>query len=301
MPRKPILLVGDAILDVYHFGSPLRDSEGVSTFRAGEEKATWGGAALVARNLLELRQKVIFVSVFGNDVWREYEKRWTHRNLTKVCITHTDRSTIVKERFVSEGKKVLKWNRVPEGSIGRRTESEVVRAARRYLPHAACLVISDYRHGMITRGLARTLLVLARQAGVPVFVDSQVSQHASNHLWYAGADVCCLNEAEAKCVHADFVSEDAGALAEVARRLGTGYVVIKLGERGSAAYCAGEAVYTPGVAVAAVDTCGAGDAFLAALASRAFPPSAASLAFANQWAALSTTVLGAEPPKFSML
>lgn len=296
---KPVLVLGDIILDVYHFGSPIADSEGVRVTREKETRHSWGGAGLLVRNLLELRQKVVFISLLGDDAWSVYEKEWTHKNLIKCFLRERGRKTTVKERFVVDGKKVFKWNTLDDRSVRAITEKRILSLAKKHLPRCEMLVISDYRHGLLSKRLAAELLAAARKAKVPVIIDSQVSQRKSNHLWYAGADIFCLNENEALCVDPAFdVKDMKHSLRRLAEILASEHIVVKRGVQGSVARMSRAHIISPAHKVKAVDSCGAGDAFLAALASCGFPPDADALRFANFWAALSTTVLGAEPPKY---
>ena len=296
---KPILVVGDVILDIYHFGEPLADSEGVAVGRDVKMRHSWGGAGLLARNLLELGQKVIFISLVGDDTLGAYEKQWTHRNLTKCFVQEKKRKTTIKERFIIGGKKVFKWNTPEDRAPSAATEQRVIVLMKKHLPNCRALVVSDYRHGFITARFARRIVTLAKQTQKPVFVDSQVSQKRANHHWYKGADAFCLNETEARCVDEGFsLDAPCDSLARLSKILASGHIVVKRGENGSSALIERIVTHTPAHKVTAVDTCGAGDAFLAALVSRGFPPNEESLIFANFWAGISTTVVGAEPPAY---
>lgn len=297
--EKPILVVGDLILDVYHDGARIADSEGVRVGREKETRRSWGGAGLLVRNLLELKQKVVFISLLGDDGWSAYEKEWTDKNLTKCFVREKGRKTTVKERFVVDGEKVCKWNTLDNRSVQKATERRMHALVEKNLSHCRALVISDYRHGLLSAPLARSLLVLARKTKTPVFVDSQVSQKESNHHWYVRADAFCLNETEAASADSAFNNAEVEhSLRHLAETLKSAHIIVKRGEAGSAALIAGKIVLSQAHTVTAIDACGAGDAFLAALASRGFPPDEESLRFANFWAALSTTVVGAEPPKY---
>ncbi|MGB7171120.1 MAG: hypothetical protein WBD32_19095, partial [Acidobacteriaceae bacterium] len=58
--RRRVLLIGDTILDIYTYGTALGLSAETPTIvaRRREVKHSLGGAALVARNLLELGASV---------------------------------------------------------------------------------------------------------------------------------------------------------------------------------------------------------------------------------------------------
>jgi 2-dehydro-3-deoxygluconokinase len=117
----------------------------------------------------------------------------------------------------------------------------------------------------------------AREAGVPVSVDLNFR----SRLWdagtaapvfrelAAGADILFAGDDEARIALECDAAIRPEALAEALSGLGPSEVVVKLGRRGATARIDGELIEVPAVPVHAVDTVGAGDAFVAGyLASR---------------------------------
>ena len=62
--EEKVLVIGDAILDIYHYGRPLKISAETPTMVVKDEslKVSWGGAALLVRNILELGGGGVFLS-----------------------------------------------------------------------------------------------------------------------------------------------------------------------------------------------------------------------------------------------
>jgi 2-dehydro-3-deoxygluconokinase len=117
----------------------------------------------------------------------------------------------------------------------------------------------------------------AREAGVPVSVDLNFR----SRLWDAdtaapvfrelavGADILFAGDDEARIALDRDASVGPETLVDALAELGPGEVVVKLGRRGAMARIDGELIEVPAVPVHAVDTVGAGDAFVAGyLASR---------------------------------
>jgi 2-dehydro-3-deoxygluconokinase len=117
----------------------------------------------------------------------------------------------------------------------------------------------------------------AQQAGVPISVDLNFR----SRLWdattaapvfrelAAGADILFAGDDEARIALGSDASVGPEALADTLSALGPSEVVVKLGRRGATARVDGEVIEVPAVPVRAVDTVGAGDAFVAGyLASR---------------------------------
>ena len=303
MRKKPVLLVGDVIYDVHHYGKDkgfsIEAPVPVALHKCST--ASWGGAGLVARNLLALRKPVFFVSVVGADDYGREFLAWRSPNLIKKFFVDKNRHTMVKERFISGGKKVLRWNRGDSRPVDKRLEEKILTAIKRVLPHSSGVLIADYRHGLLARKLAQKILKLAHQVGKEVWVDSQVTLGKANHRWYKGADFVCVNRNEARSIDRRFDEKDIqNSLKRLQKILNARNVTIKLGARGSASLLGKECVLTPATRVKEVDAVGAGDAFFAALAKHG-EISRQSLSYASRWAALATTVSGTEPPTLSML
>ncbi len=301
---KPILVIGDLIVDVHHFGQGVgisHESGSVVGVQSREE-LTWGGAGLVVRNILALGGRASFLSVLGDDEYSAKAARFSHKNLKKLFLKEKGRQVIVKERFVVDGKKLFRWNRGEESPLPEKLAREIRRRLPALIARHKAVVIADYRGGLLNKELVATILGSARKLGVPIYVDSQVVRAVPNFEWYRGAHLLCLNEAEAHSALTDFsVDELSASLSRLKRELTVDVVVVKLGALGSSAMIGEEFIKTEGVSVEAVDPVGAGDAFLAALALGAFPPASDDLLFANRWAALATTTIGTEPPSRTSL
>jgi 2-dehydro-3-deoxygluconokinase len=117
----------------------------------------------------------------------------------------------------------------------------------------------------------------ARQAGVPVSVDfnfrSRLWDAASAAPVFrelaAGADILFAGDDEARIALECGASTGPDVLVDELAALGPSEVLIKLGRRGALARIGEEVIEVPAVPVHAVDTVGAGDAFVAGyLASR---------------------------------
>src|SRR3989338_4221537 len=294
-----ILVVGDSILDIYHYGKAYKIASESPTIVVEDQttRVSWGGAALFVRNVLELGGSVSFVSLFGDDDFTKREKDFTHPNLKKFFIREKGRKTTVKERFWADGYTLLKWNHLDNRVISAETKHAILAIVKKELPFHNKLVVSEYRHGLITEDFANELVATGKKFSKPVYVDSQI-QRDGNHLWYRGATLMCLNRKEAESVFPDFsflkISESLQRMHEI---LDCEHIVVKLGAEGSVALVGERFIQTPPHIVKALDTTGAGDAFFAPLVISECPPSEEVLRQANIWAGLSTTIVGTEPPQ----
>ena len=258
--HKKVYLVGDTIRDINTYCAVRgRGAEDSSTpvLRSLYETVSEGGAACVERNLQVLGAQTAFQTYYGKD--------------------YGDPAT-TKQRFWLDGRWVLQVDTFTKPEDQLRVELYSDLPFQRL--EADAVVVADYRHGAITKAVADFLTRNAKYQ--PFYVASQVSQEESNHAWFASP-------------HTRFVCNDREAF--YANQLDNQYVVMTRGSNSTWLTPKGEQrIYKcDTIDVKALDTCGAGDAFLAAFVL------SDSLEFANIWAGLSTTVAGANPPTISML
>ena len=179
-----------------------------------------------------------------------------------------------KTRYWADGYKLLQVDTLPP-----REQVEIEPRQREEMwfldDPETTVIVADYRHGLINEETAR--YIVGRVKG-PLFVSSQVSQEESNHHWYSSDHtIFVMNKKEHACAARTVLQKDR---------------VITKGEVGAVRYSGGASL---GIKVTPIDTCGAGDAFLAAYAL------SGSLEFSNIWGGLSCLVKGANPPTLEML
>ena len=299
-----VLLLGDTIIDIYTYGSAMGLSAETPTIvtRRNEVKHSLGGAALVCRNLLELGAAVHFVTLVGDDYEANHVRTFTAPNLTLLAVEDPTRPTTVKHRFWVDGYKLFQLDQRDDREISNEVAQQVLAQVEKALPETDLVVISDYRHGLLSTLLVDDLLPRLHAAGRPVYVDSQVSQNASNHAQYRGGCVVCLNLKEARCIDPEFSPQlDARAFSALNLALDTERIVVKLGADGAIFQRGNQVTQVASNQVAVADTTGAGDAFLAAFCLGDMDDPKASLLLANIWAGLSVQIHGTHPPRKSDL
>ncbi|HXH45799.1 MAG TPA: ribokinase [Bradyrhizobium sp.] len=141
----------------------------------------------------------------------------------------------------------------------------------------------------------------AREAGATTLLNPAPAQKMPGEL-LALADILVLNETELGFLASIELSDhdEAAKIIDVARKLRAREdqtICVTLGKRGVLALNGREEIAVPGRAVKAVDTTGAGDCFVGALAAQLADdvPLRAALAFANAAASISVQRMGAGP------
>jgi ribokinase len=128
---------------------------------------------------------------------------------------------------------------------------------------AGLLVTLGLTEETVRAGIAR-----ARQAAIPVLVDTTPLRRVPLHPEVTAVDLLSANRVEAELVTGQPVRDRAGAREAVAalHALGAEAVVLKLGADGALWSDGASGGHVPAVPTEVVDPTGAGDAFMAALA-----------------------------------
>jgi ribokinase len=111
-------------------------------------------------------------------------------------------------------------------------------------------------------------LRIARQEGVTTIFNPAPARPSLPEELYQLSDIFCPNESETELLTNLPVNsrEEAETAARVLLERGAGKVILTLGERGSLLVTADECTLVPATPVKALDTTGAGDAFVGSLA-----------------------------------
>ena len=296
-------MVGDVILDEYTHGSKLGVSAETPTIVANYQRTDRfvGGAGLVVRHLLRLGANVRLLTVGGDEsLWTrlvESTDAPTSEELNRLSyspIVGKGWKWTEKRRFYVDDYKMVQYDIRNEAyySMDLRKIMEDAYVQARNVADA--VVVCDNRHGTMDYYLMDLIRNKHDRYGGKLFVDCQVSQSDSQHSNYAGADMMFLNLKELDAVVGKPRERDCivDRVLEAKRRLRSG-ITLKLGHLGSATVTKDSDEYVESEAydVRAVDTCGAGDAYLAAYAV------SEDADFANRWAGLSTTYKGTIVPE----
>ncbi len=248
MDGPPVVVVGDCLLDIDLEGRATRlcPDEPAPVLEDVEESARPGGAGLAA--LLAARERpTVLVTALGQDAAgdRVRELLAPHVRLVDLGAPHT----VSKTRIRANGRTVARLDRVSHGVAQQRD------LASGLFAEAAAVLVSDYGLGLTSRPDVREAL-----GRVPTVWDP----HPRGAAPVAGISTVTPNLAEAR--HFSGAEEPVAAARELLRRWGSASVTVTCGAAGAVlASPGGTPMVVPARRVENSDTCGAGDAFAAAL------------------------------------
>jgi rfaE bifunctional protein kinase chain/domain len=287
-PRRPVLVIGDFMLDVYIGGSASRLSPEapVPVIRESTRRSLPGGAANTAANIVSLGEEVIAVGFVGEDeAARELGSALQSAGVDFQPVKLTDYQTIVKTRFLANGHQIMRLDSEIEAPD--RGQDILWKQIRELIPTCAAIVLSDYDKGVIGREVATRLIAIANETGIPVIVDSKKKSPECFH----GCTIIAPNHGEAFAMTGKLDPLEA---AEVIYETTNSSVLITLGDKGMLLLENGRTTAIPSEAQEVTDVTGAGDTVTAALAVALVNGSTLdqSIRYANRAAAITVSHLG---------
>jgi rfaE bifunctional protein kinase chain/domain len=262
--RARVLIVGDAMLDRYLYGSVERISPEapVPVVRVTRQEERLGGAANVAVNIKSLGAQATLITVVGEDEPAHRLQQLLQEQGIEVLLGRDAKlHTSVKLRVIGRAQQLLRvdFEDPPDHEVLSQTLADFERVLRGY----AAVLFSDYGKGGLTH-IAR-MIGSARAAGKIALVDPKGSDYSR----YAGASVLTPNLAELAEVIGGWSSEAqllerAQALRE---RLKVDDLVLTRSEQGISLFDATGHMHVPAQAREVFDVTGAGDTVIATLAT----------------------------------
>ncbi len=261
------LVVGDAIIDEYHYATPLGQptkGQGLAvSFDSAEQFA--GGALAVANHLGSFCDQVTLATGIGADAEAEHFLRSRLQKSVEPRFFVSQRSgTLIKRRFVDADLNKLFEVYLRDGED---SDPEVEARALRWLDQNAAdfdlLVVPDFGNGFISRRMVEVLCQRARFLAVNTQLNAGNRGFHAIHR-YARASFVSLNEPELRLA-AHNRSDPVELLAEaVAAQVGCEAIAVTRGVKGLVLHDRrrGEHIRVPALSTRVVDRIGAGDAFL---------------------------------------
>jgi D-beta-D-heptose 7-phosphate kinase/D-beta-D-heptose 1-phosphate adenosyltransferase len=272
LAAQTVLCIGDLMLDEFVYGEVSRISPEAPTpvIACRRSEVMIGGAGNVARNLVSLGTRCVFIGVVGSDdAGRALtDALATYPSIEARLIVDAARQTTRKVRFVSEhhSTHLLRADWEMAAPVDAATEDALIAHLKAALPQAGAVVLSDYAKGALTPRVVRAAIDAANAAGKPVVVDPK----GRDYSIYRGATVITPNRQElADATHrvAQSDGEVADAAAELREKLGARAVIVTRSEDGMTLVDGHAPAHVPAYPVRVRDVSGAGDTVVAVIAA----------------------------------
>jgi len=309
LSKLKVLVLGDTIIDEYHFvrpyGMPTKAAVIAAQFENAEVYA--GGVLAVANHVAGFCDDVHLVTVLGTDDSREAFIRSNLRpNITPKLFTQPGVPTTVKRRYLRKFllQKLFEVSFFDDHPLRPDVEHEVCDHLDRTLGDYDLVISSDFGHGFVTRAIIDLLCAKARFLAVNTQLNSiNFGYHVVTR--YPSADYVCIDEEETRMACRDRQSPVENLIRPLSRELRAQVITVTRGHHGSLTWRAGQPfAHVPVLSRQVVDTVGAGDAYLSVAAPCAcagFPPDLVGFV-GNAVGALAVRIVGnAQPVQPDML
>lgn len=269
---KPVLLIGDFMLDEYLYGDAERISPEapVPVLRVRDRARRLGGAGSVAASLLGLGCPTWCAGVIGADATGDAVTDMLAQTGADVSGLVRDSSIVtpLKQRLIglAQHRNPQQLARVDHERVTPYSASVMDQFKRRVakiLPTASVVAVQDHNKGLVSETLFGWLVAEAKSHGVPVFVDPAL---IGDYERYRGATVVTPNRFEASL--ASGVEIDSAQRANevgktLCKRFEFGSAMITLDADGVCLVDRDRCEHIPTERQDVVDVTGAGDVVLA--------------------------------------
>lgn len=183
-----VIVVGDLLIDELVEGRPERISREapVLILEHVDTELIPGGAANTAHNITALGGKCHAVGVCGKDEYAPKLASVLERHgVTHSLVADPSRPTTVKSRVISKShsllQQLLRIDRISHTKISREIEKQLIEKIQQANKAFNCIIVSDYKAGVITDGVIDAVRELAQSSNTMVIVDAQNSFERFSH------------------------------------------------------------------------------------------------------------------------
>src|SRR5262245_46112616 len=272
LSNQTVLCIGDLMLDEFVYGDVSRISPEAPTpvITVKRVESMIGGAGNVARNLVALGTRCVFVGAVGDDDAGSTLTKalGDHPLIEFYLVIDGTRQTTRKVRFVSEhhSTHLLRADWETASAVNASSEDALIGHVVKAMPRVDAVVLSDYAKGALTGRVIRAVIDAANERGKPVVVDPK----GRDYSIYRGATVVTPNRQElADVTHSPARTDDeiANAATILCRALAAKAVLVTRSEAGMTLVSNGASVHIPAYPVRVRDVSGAGDTVVAVLSA----------------------------------
>jgi len=304
MNKQKVLIIGDTIIDEYHYCTPLGKSSKSATISSIFTRAEVfaGGVLAVANHVEQFAGEVKMITCLGRkDMQEEIIKKNLSKGVDAKFFVRDDGPTNTKRRYLDKfmNTKLFEVTFMNDHYIEEKLEKEIITYLKKEAAHYDIVLVTDFGHGLITPGIIKCIESLGKYVSINAQTNS--NNFGYNYITkYNKASYISIDEKELRLPFGD----NYGSLEELVKHLKritkAGKIQITLGGEGSLWYEKNKFYRTPAMATSVKDSVGAGDAVLSVTTLCAYqntPPDVASF-IGNCVGALAVEIIGNAHPVY---
>jgi len=263
-----VLVVGDGIIDEYHYCQPLGKSAKTNLVvnQYLDHEVFAGGAFAIANHVSGICDEVTLVSLLGKENSREdFIARSMNPNVKTRFFLRDDAPTIVKKRYVHQylNQKLFEINYINDRFVGREQENEIIQYLEDILQKFDVVLVSDFGHGFISNRIYSCIESFSKVLAINT--QTNAANAGYNLITkYRNPHYVCLDEPEIRLAAQQKFDDIETIARQMREKINANYLVVTQGKRGSLGVNSDNAINrTPIFSTKVIDTVGAGDAFFA--------------------------------------
>lgn len=191
---KKLLVIGDLGLDEYVNGEVDRISPEapVPVLEVKTQERCLGLSCNVAQNIVSLGGDVCFVSVIGDDeTGEEVCKLLKEEGVsTDALVKDSSRPTTRKLRVMTDHHHIVRVDYEEKSLLSDEIYKRLIEKVQLNIDSCDGVIIEDYAKGLLSESLIQKIMSLAKERGLPVFVDPHKNTPLS---FYQGTTVFTPN------------------------------------------------------------------------------------------------------------
>ncbi len=264
LKNKKVLVIGDAIIDEYHYSRPMGKSskEPIVVHQYLSEETFAGGALASANHVAALSNHVGLVTLLGKEHSYESFIRKNIRPEVRPVFFYWPGSTVVKRRYVDfdMNQKLFQISYIHDSEISGTLESRILRYLSGKISSYDIVIVNDYGHGFLTKKIIRMICRKAK------FLAVNAQANSANYGFhvitkYPRADFICIDDMELRLATHERWGDIKTLIREVMRKVDCPQMLITRGHYGSMSFKRPYGFFTvPALTQKIVDRVGAGDA-----------------------------------------
>lgn len=268
LKKLKVLLIGDGIIDEYHYCDPLGKSAkaNIVVNRYLSHEVFAGGAFAVANHIAGLCDDIRLVTLLGdNDSREDFALDNLKPNIKTKFFYRNDGPTIVKKRYFNQylNQKLFEINFLNTQYINGDLESSITEYIKSQIPFYDFVLIADFGHGFITNNIIKGIEADSRK--IIVNTQTNAANAGFNMVTkYSNPFYVCLDEPEVRIAAQERYGNIENVAIKVKSSINADYLIVTLGKKGSIGINKENGINrTPIFSTKTIDTVGAGDAFFA--------------------------------------
>lgn len=269
LSRLKVLVVGDAIVDVYQYVDPLGvTGKGLHMVARCKDKEVFlGGSLIIANHIAQFAGEVTLLTAVGtNCPYGNFIEQTLDAKVKKNFTYLEDAKSLIKKRYVIEdGKALTKLFETYEGQEeppSHEQMSQIISFLQKEASNYDLILVCDFGNGFTNHRLTEAL------SEVPTFLALNTQTNSGNRGFnmvtkYSRADYISLNEPELRFAAHDKTSSIEGIATDICQIMHCSVLSVTQGVKGvSCFHSHGSCSHVPALATHSVDRIGAGDSYL---------------------------------------